>query len=144
MPVKQVIVMRKDLRDTKGNKVHTGKLIAQGAHASMKFVMDELKKNIVSKMWEENEKATTRPYLTFKHVEFEWMEGIFTKICVYVNSEQELLDIHNKALEVGLTSCLITDSGLTEFGGVPTNTCCAIGPDKAEKIDEITGKLPLL
>lgn len=38
---------------------------------------------------------------------------------------------------------LITDSGLTEFGGVPTKTVCAIGPDYDEKIDKITGHLKL-
>jgi len=32
----------------------------------------------------------------------------------------------------------------TEFHGVPTNTCLAIGPDLAEKIDSITGDLELL
>ncbi|MGK4455994.1 peptidyl-tRNA hydrolase [Klebsiella pneumoniae] len=48
-----------------------------------------------------------------------------------------------KAQEADLTVSLITDSGLTEFNGVPTNTCLAIGPHKASKIDAITGHLPL-
>ena len=34
--------------------------------------------------------------------------------------------------------------GFTEFNGVPTFTCIAVGPDKSEKIDLITGGLPLL
>jgi peptidyl-tRNA hydrolase len=37
-----------------------------------------------------------------------------------------------------------TDSGKTEFPGEPTNTCLAIGPDDADKIDAVTGELQLL
>lgn len=40
-----------------------------------------------------------------------------------------------------LTRCL---GGKTEFHGVPTRTCLAIGPDDSEKIDAITGQLQLL
>lgn len=43
-----------------------------------------------------------------------------------------------------LNVSLVTDSGRTEFGGVPTKTCLAIGPNKIEEIDKITGHLPLL
>lgn len=49
--------------------------------------------------------------------------------------------MHRKALTLGLKSHLIRDSGRTEFGGVPTLTACAIGPDPAEQIDEVTGSL---
>jgi peptidyl-tRNA hydrolase len=31
-----------------------------------------------------------------------------------------------------------------KFGGVPTNTAVAVGPDQASKVDAITGNLPLL
>jgi PTH2 family peptidyl-tRNA hydrolase len=44
----------------------------------------------------------------------------------------------------GIKHHVVTDSGLTEFGGVPTKTCVAIGPDKSSKIDIITGGLELL
>ena len=60
------------------------------------------------------------------------------KVCLQVNSEDELLAHHQKALELGLRSHLIRDSGRTEFGGVPTLTACAIGPDDAVKIDAVT------
>jgi PTH2 family peptidyl-tRNA hydrolase len=72
----------------------------------------------------------------------DWMNGHFTKICVYVNSEQELLDIHQKAVDAGLPASLIKDAGFTEFKE-PTFTSVAIGPDDPEKIDLITGQLPL-
>jgi PTH2 family peptidyl-tRNA hydrolase len=38
---------------------------------------------------------------------------------------------------------LITDRGLTEFGGVPTRTCLAVGPDYYDLIDPVTGDLEL-
>jgi PTH2 family peptidyl-tRNA hydrolase len=74
----------------------------------------------------------------------EWIEGAFTKVCVSVDSEQQLLDIVVKATAAGVLNALITDSGLTEFGGVPTVTCAAIGPDYPDKLDPITGHLKLL
>jgi PTH2 family peptidyl-tRNA hydrolase len=61
-----------------------------------------------------------------------------------MNGEEELTEIHDIALQAGLEVHLITDSGETEFHGEPTNTCLAIGPDEAEKIDAITGDLQLL
>jgi PTH2 family peptidyl-tRNA hydrolase len=61
-----------------------------------------------------------------------------------VDSEEELMQIHDKALEAGLEVHLITDSGRTEFHGQPTRTCLAIGPDEADRIDAITGQLQLL
>ena len=75
--------------------------------------------------------------------EKEWLDGIFAKICVRVDSEEQLLSIEEKAKAEGLQVEMITDSGKTEFAGVPTKTCLAIGPDHAEKIDKVTGSLEL-
>lgn len=69
------------------------------------------------------------------------LTGAFAKVCCRVDSEDELMAIHDRAVAAGLEVHLITDSGKTEFHGVPTRTCVAIGPDEAEKIDEITGQL---
>jgi PTH2 family peptidyl-tRNA hydrolase len=65
------------------------------------------------------------------------------KVTVKVGSEQELLDVYEKALGAGLVVHLITDRGLTEFGGVPTRTCLAVGPDYDDLIDPVTGGLEL-
>jgi PTH2 family peptidyl-tRNA hydrolase len=59
-----------------------------------------------------------------------------------VDSEAELLEIAQKAREARVIH-VITDAGHTEFGGVPTKTCLAIGPDEDEKIGAITGHLKL-
>ena len=60
-----------------------------------------------------------------------------------VGSETELLAVYAKALEAGLVTHLITDRGLTEFGGVPTRTCLGIGPDYDDLVDPVTGDLEL-
>jgi PTH2 family peptidyl-tRNA hydrolase len=124
--VKQVIVIRKDLN------MRRGKEIAQGAHASIAFLSNIVKRSLVTS-WV--------PALSM--AEMEWINTKFTKICLQVESEQELLDIQKKAIEANLVIHLITDAGLTEFDGVPTNTCLAIGPDYSEKIDPVTGHLKL-
>lgn len=72
-----------------------------------------------------------------------WLDGRFAKICCRVDSEEELLAIHEKASQEGLEVHLIMDSGKTEFHGVPTNTCLAIGPEEASRFDAITGELKL-
>jgi peptidyl-tRNA hydrolase, PTH2 family len=73
----------------------------------------------------------------------DWLEGSFTKVCVSVNSEQELLAIYEAAIKAGLPCSLIKDAGHTEFKE-PTLTCCAIGPAYSGEIDKITGALSLL
>lgn len=114
--LKQMLVMRKDL------KCRRGKEIAQCCHASLKAVLENRQHpNVI-----------------------EWLNGKFTKVAVGVNSEEELLAIHEKALNAGLISVLIRDSGLTEFHGVPTNTCIAVGPATDDDLAPITGHLKLL
>jgi PTH2 family peptidyl-tRNA hydrolase len=73
----------------------------------------------------------------------EWIESGFTKVCVRVDSEEQLLEVYQRAKDAGLAAHLITDSGKTEFDGVPTKTCCAIGPDYSDRIDKVTGHLEL-
>jgi len=121
--IKQVIVMRNDLNMRKG------KMIAQGAHASLSFLTRRLENSDKIKL--------SKP-------EQEWLDSSFAKVCVRVDSEQQLLEIFQKAKHAMLEVHLITDSGKTEFHGEPTLTCLAIGPDYSSKIDQITGSLQLL
>lgn len=134
--IKQVIVMRHDLG------MRRGKQIAQGSHASMAFLTRRLNFDTkLSKLGNPKQKVS---YVDVSEVEQEWLDSSFAKVCVRVNSEEELMEIRDKAKEVGLEVHLITDSGKTEFHGEPTNTCLAIGPDYSDKIDPITGDLKLL
>lgn len=126
--IKQVIVIRKDL------KMRRGKEVAQGSHASMIWLVERIKKS-----WEKSLIDSAM----FSQEESSWLTGLFTKVCLQVDSEEELLAISEKARLANLNVHIVTDSGLTEFGGVPTKTCCAIGPNKASEIDLITGHLKL-
>ena len=73
----------------------------------------------------------------------EWLEGKYTKVCLQVDSEEELTQLIAQAREAKLPCSLIVDSGLTEFHGVPTITCGAIGPAYPDQIDRITSHLKL-
>lgn len=108
-----------------------GKEIAQGSHASIAFLAEA-----VRMMLDGVSVHLPDPVVL-------WLKGSFTKVCVRVDSEEELLILHTKAMAAGIISRVITDAGRTEFNGVPTITACAIGPDYAEKIDPITGHLSL-
>jgi PTH2 family peptidyl-tRNA hydrolase len=119
---KQVIVMRRDLG------MRRGKEIAQGAHASMIWLAERIRQRHVG----------------FSEAERQWLAGAFTKVCVRVDSEEELMNIVHAAEEKGVMVRLVVDAGRTEFHGIPTPTCCALGPDFAERIDPITGHLKLL
>jgi peptidyl-tRNA hydrolase, PTH2 family len=125
---KQVIVMRKDLGMRKG------KMIAQGAHASLKVLVDA----------GEPDPRSTGFTIPLYPALAAWLGGRFTKVCVSASSEAELDAIVARARAAGLPCALIVDAGVTEFHGVPTKTCCAIGPAWVDEIDAITGELPLL
>jgi PTH2 family peptidyl-tRNA hydrolase len=119
--VKQVIVIRKDL------KMRRGKEIAQGAHAAMEWIA----------------RRVTGEEREFSEAEVAWLEGGMRKIVCVVESEEALLEVARVARAAGLTQQVIVDAGLTEFGGVPTVTACAVGPDWDATVDAVTGRLRL-
>lgn len=123
---KMILVLRKDLNMRKG------KMVSQGSHAVMKFIVDQYLKG--SDSFTVN---LTEP-------EKQWLSGLFTKVTCSVSSEQELLDLIAKAKTANVKVKEIIDAGKTEFKGVPTLTCAAFGPDYCDVLDPITGHLPLL
>lgn len=112
--MKQVIVIRKDL------KLSKGKLAVQVGHAAVETVLRS-----------DKEKVNT------------WKKDGMKKVVLKVENEQELFRYQELAKEVGLVAVLITDAGLTEVAA-GTITCLGIGPDDEEKIDKVTGTLPML
>jgi len=135
MNTKQVIVIRKDLN------MRRGKQIAQGSHASMAFLTKGME------CFQSNdgyEFATETIYIERAEEIEHWLQNSFRKICVYVNSEEELVAVHQKAIDSGLISHLIIDNGKTEFHNIPTATCLAVGPAWDYKFSGITDHLPLL
>jgi peptidyl-tRNA hydrolase, PTH2 family len=128
-PTKQVIVIRRDLR------MRRGKEIAQGAHAATAWLADRVLQTIGPNGYVD--------HVALSPAERAWLESSFRKVTVKVNSEDELVAVYQKALDAGLVVHLVTDRGLTEFGGVPTRTCLAVGPDYDDLIDPVTGDLEL-
>lgn len=134
--IKQIIVVRKDLNMRKG------KMVAQGAHASLAIFFNMMK-NPNSGSITESVDGFTYTFKNSSKIMNEWITNKFTKICVSVDSENELLSIFNQAEKAGLPCSLIQDAGLTEFNE-PTYTTVAIGPAHADQIDPITKHLKLL
>lgn len=134
MDTKQVLVVRSDL------KMVRGKEDAQCGHAAIAWLACRLKiDNAGRSPFEPAGWLSGR----FTDLEIDWLRGRNKKVTVVVRSEEELLEIQAKAYEAGILCYVIKDEGLTQFGGIPTNTCLALGPDLSEKIDAITGHLKL-
>jgi PTH2 family peptidyl-tRNA hydrolase len=114
---KQVIVFHSDL------KLSKGKTAVQAGHAAVSAAEEARR---CRKNWWKS-----------------WVNEGQRKIAVKVKTERELLEIEKQAKDSKLPCALIIDRGLTE---VPPNTitCLGIGPAPSERVDKITGRLPLL
>jgi PTH2 family peptidyl-tRNA hydrolase len=114
---KQVIVFRSDL------KLSKGKTSVQAGHAAVSAAEETRKHH--REWWE------------------AWLWEGQRKIAVKVKTEKELMMLEEQTRDLGLPCALIVDRGLTE---IPPNTvtCLGIGPAPAERVDKLTGKLPLL
>ncbi len=135
---KMMIVMRRDL------KMRKGKIAAQAGHACVDAILAALKKEDRLNDIEMSPdgmrlKSTDKPATPLS----DWFVSGCTKVCVYVDSEEALLEIAEKAEARGIIAAVITDWGLTEFHGEHTKTCLALEPLPAETADELTGDLPL-
>ena len=111
---KQVILVREDLKLTRG------KMSAQASHASVAAVLKSHKDDIK-----------------------KWQDQGMKKVILKVKDKEELYAYKQKAEDAGLVAALITDAGHTHLEP-GTTTCLGIGPDKAEKIDKVTGMLSLM
>ncbi|MGA9388072.1 MAG: peptidyl-tRNA hydrolase Pth2 [Candidatus Bathyarchaeia archaeon] len=114
---KQLIVFYSDL------KLSKGKTAVQAGHAAVSAAEEARRHR--RKWWE------------------DWIDEGQRKVAVKVRTEKELLELERQAREFALPLALIVDRGLTE---IPPNTitCLGIGPAPSEKVDRITGRLPLL
>ena len=129
--------MRRDL------KMRKGKIAAQSGHACIEAILRAIIKEGRTGDLEMTEGETVLKNNGKNTPLSDWFEYGCAKVCVYVDSEEALLDIAEKAEEKGIIAAVITDAGMTEFHGVPTKTCLALEPLPAEVADEITGALPL-
>ena len=143
---KQMIVMRRDL------KMRKGKIAAQAGHACVEAVLLALAREgrlkdvrvTPGKDWVYLEE----PHQLFRAARqptalSEWFSEGVAKVCVYVDSEEALLELANQGRELGFVVALVRDAGHTEFHGEPTYTCLAFEPLYPDQIDPLTGNLPL-
>ncbi len=116
MEYKQAIILRSDLGMDKG------KLVSQGAHASIASAYKTMQKN--------------------PEIFREWM-GSMKKIVLKVSSEKELMELKIRAAKAKLVAEIIRDAGRTQVepGSV---TALGIGPDTDDKVDAIIKDLKLL
>jgi PTH2 family peptidyl-tRNA hydrolase len=112
--MKLVVIVRQDL------KLPKGKLAAQVAHAAVEATFKSSKSKLD-----------------------EWRAQGQKKIVLKVKDDKELLDYLKMARSEKLITALITDAGKTCIAQ-GTKTCLGIGPDSEQKIDKLTGKLPMV
>jgi PTH2 family peptidyl-tRNA hydrolase len=101
-----------------------GKGMAQAAHAACHFLHDLIDRGEdyteVQELWSHRDHQS--------------------KVVLAVSSHDDLILLYEQAKRSGITVHMVTDAGKTEFHGVPTQTCIAIGPDYKDLIDPLTGK----
>lgn len=114
MSLKQVILVRQDL------KLSKGKMAAQASHASVDAVLKA------------DESVVKR-----------WREAGMKKVVLKVPDEKTLVEFFQRAKSEGLPSALITDAGHTHVAP-GTKTCVGVGPADEEEVDSVTGDLKLV
>ena len=129
---KMMIVMRRDL------KMRKGKIAAQAGHACIEAILTALQKEGRMNDFELSENG-----MVLKNSEksetplSEWFGYGCAKICVYVDSEEELLQIADKATERGIIASVITDAGMTG----PAFSVFGVEPSRA--IDRMKNSTPV-
>ena len=79
--IKQIIIIRKDLNMRKG------KMIAQGAHASLAVILNMMKEKRLHDI-PHGQGVYERRMIYYEGSAIEeWLNNSFTKICLYVESE---------------------------------------------------------
>ncbi len=112
--MKQVIVVRDDIGMSRG------KLAAQCCHASLNAAKKAKKAALAS-----------------------WEKIGQKKIVLRAKDEKEIMKIADGCKEARIPFYVVSDAGLTELAP-GTVTAIGIGPETEEKINRITGSLPLL
>lgn len=114
--LKQIIVMIKELRLTKG------KMAAQACHASLSaYKLAKAKHPHHAKLWEEEGEK---------------------KVIVYVDKTKDLFELFHRIPEE-IPKVMITDAGKTHLEP-GTVTCLGIGPYYEDELDKYTRNLKLV
>lgn len=117
VPHKMIMCVRTDL------KMGKGKIAAQCCHATLGAYKRALKRTPDAvRAWEVLGQA---------------------KVCLRVDSEEEMLELAEKATVHGLINYTVVDAGRTQIAP-DSKTVLSIGPAPLKEIDEVTGHLKLM
>jgi PTH2 family peptidyl-tRNA hydrolase len=114
---KQVIIIRNDIA------MSTGKLVAQGSHASLMSYLETLKGH--------------------KDIADTWIRQGEKKIVLKIENEELMKRLYEAFKYKQIPCALVTDAGFTELPP-GTTTALGVGPWKGEEIDVFTKTLKLL
>ena len=144
---KQIIIARKDLN------MSAGKLAAQVSHASMAFLTNAIRRNLIKGVhYYDNE------HNIYYSVEFDleqdlfeqWIDGEFTKCVLKAKNKSQLLKAKALAEEMGMVEdedffCIYDNchTELTPEDNGRTLTCIGFKPMDSEVIDKIGKKYQL-
>jgi len=121
--VKQVIVVRKDLR------LKRGKIASLAAHAAMQFIIDN----------NESERPDELQ-VKLSQQEIQWLKSSSTKDIVGVDSHDALSSLVLRAELNGVNVYSVFDA-TRKPDEIPQLLCAAFGPDEEDQIAEIIGSL---
>ncbi len=121
--IKQVIVVRKDL------KLRKSKLISLAAVVANKFLT-------------ENNEAQRHDelYVKLSQEEVEWLRGTTIPIILGIDSQHAISNLVFQAELLGVSVHIITDP-MAKPEDDHTILCAALGPDEEELINKITNNL---
>ena len=144
---KQIIIARKDLN------MSAGKLAAQVSHASMPFLTNAIRRNLIKGVhyYDSEHNIYYSAELKFNKDLFEqWIDGEFTKCVLKAENKSQLLKAKTLAEEMGMTEnedffCIYDNchTELTPEDNGRTLTCIGFKPMDSEVTDKIGKKYQL-
>lgn len=121
--VKQVIVVRKDL------KLKKGKIALLTAHAAMQFILDNNESDRPDEL-----------QVKLSQQEIQWLKGSFEKEVLGIDSQDALSSMVLRAELNGINVYSIFDKSKKPDEG-PQLVCAAFGPDEEDQLAQVVGSL---
>ena len=115
--MKLVLVVNEELGMT------AGKIAAQCCHACL---------GVWKKLWRRRD-----PVLRV------WEEGGQPKVTLQVSDEEAMLELYQRAKQIGVPTYIVVDAGRTQVAP-NSRTVMAVGPASEKEVNEVTGRLKLL
>ena len=87
--------------------------------------------------------SSAAPNSAARKLLLRWERRGQAKVALQIKSQQELVDLQRKALELGITAEVIQDAGRTQIDP-GSLTVLGVGPAPKSLVDRVTGELKLL